>query len=101
MCSGLLGAAAGGVAGLAPDAQAKAFEIEVLALVRLAGAAALDRGPQEGPEADGLASVVVAVGVAVALEEPAPVATFAAGVGLLLPALEDAGDGLQGGPPRL
>src|SRR4051794_36427340 len=88
-------------AGLAPDAQAEPLEVDVFTLVGLAGAAAIDAGAEEGPHADRLAGVVVAVGVAVAFEHPAPGAALAAGVGLLLPTLEDPRYRLQRQPPGL
>jgi WD40 repeat protein len=81
---------------VALDLHAEAFEVHVLALVGLAGAAALQADAQEGPQADRLAGVVVAVGVGAALQAPAPRAPLAPGVGVLLPAPEHAGQGLQG-----
>src|SRR6185437_4009684 len=75
--------------------QAKAFEINVLALLRFAGSAAFQADAQKAPHADRLTGVVVAVGVGIALQQPAPRTPFAAGVGLFLPALEDAGHRLQ------
>src|SRR5262245_13488810 len=73
-----------------PDLHAEAFEVEVLALVGLAGAAAVNADAQEAPQARLLAGVVVAVGVGVGLQQPPPRAALAARVGLLLPALEHA-----------
>src|SRR5689334_15616967 len=73
------------------DLQAEAFQIDVLALVRLAGAAAVEAEAQETPQAGRLVVVVVAVGVGVRLQQPAPAAPLGARVGVLLPALEHAG----------
>src|SRR5262249_22935859 len=84
----------------AGDADAEAVEVDVLALV-LAGAAAFETDAQEDPETGELAGVVVAVVVDIAFEEPAPDAALAAGVGLLLPALQDAGKTLQNDFPGL
>src|SRR5262249_9726395 len=57
--------------------QSEPIEVDVLALFRLAEAAALQAEAEEAPEADGLAGVVVAVGVGVALQQPAPGAALA------------------------
>src|SRR5206468_294066 len=82
-------------AALGVDLQAEAVEVDVLALLGLADAAAVQADADERPQARGRAGVVVAVGVRVALQQPAPRTLFAAGLRLLLPALEHAGDRLQ------
>src|SRR5581483_10146913 len=56
---------------------------------------------QKRPETERLARVVVAVGVGVAFQQPAPGTAFAAGIGLFLPTLQDARGSLQGGTPGL
>src|SRR5207253_1837207 len=78
-----------------PDAQAEALQVDVLTLVRLAGAAAVEADAQEAPQRQRLAGVVVAVVVGVGLQQPAPGAALAGGVGLLLPPLEHARHGLH------
>src|SRR5579884_3090653 len=44
--------------------------------------------------------MIITVGVTVGFEEPAPDPAFAGRVGLFLPALENAGDGLESQLPR-
>src|SRR5262249_20403233 len=85
----------------APDADAEPFQVDVLAVRGVVRPAALDAQPQVHPQRQCLAEGVVAVRVAVALQQPAAGAAFAALLGLLLPALEHADHGLQGGAPGL
>src|SRR5947209_17733280 len=84
----------------APDSYAETFQVDVFGLLGLAETAAIEADAQEQPESQRLAIVVVAVQIAVALDEPAPGAPLGAGVSVFLPALEHAHDRLQGVAPR-
>src|SRR5262249_46316992 len=86
---------------VAPNPQAEALQIHVLPFVGLAGPTALQAHAQDAPDAGRPAGVVVAVSVGVPLQEPAPAAAFAGRVGILLPALEYTGQGLQRRAPCL
>src|SRR5437016_3435084 len=84
----------------AADANAEAFEVDVFALFRIARAAAIDADAYDAPQAGGFAGVVVAVGIGVAFEQPAPGASFAAARHrFLLPTFEHPRQGLERGSP--
>src|SRR3712207_2356647 len=86
---------------LRPEAQSESIQINVLALLAVVGAAAVDGEAEVGPQAGGFAGVVVAVVVGVTLQQPAPAAPLLAAHvgGLLLPALEDPAQGGEGQLP--
>src|SRR5438046_2527425 len=76
---------------IAPNAEAKSFEIDVFAFIRFARSAAFYRDSQETPECERFAGVIIAIVVGIPFEQPAPRTPFAARIGIFLPALEDAG----------
>src|SRR6478672_450879 len=88
---------------LAPDLDAEAVEVDVLALLRLARAAAVQTQPQVAPEAGPLAGHVVAGPVHVRLQQPPPAAplVLAAVGGFLLPAFQNAREVLDRRLPAL
>lgn len=73
------------------------MEVDVLALVAFTGAAAFQARSQKSPQAHRLTGMVVAIGIGIGFQQPAPVASFAGRVGVFLPAFENTGDGLNGG----
>src|ERR1043166_9049352 len=84
-----------------PDAETEIVHVEVFALLALGDIAAIEAHAQEAPQARLFAEVVVTVGVDVGFDEPTPGALLVAGLRLFLPALHDAGDGLDRLLPRL
>src|SRR5262245_48377102 len=61
---------------LPPDLYPKTVQIDVFALLRLAGSAAINRQPQVRPETRLLTGHVEAVGVHIGFQKPAPASAF-------------------------